>query len=157
MQRTILHPMFLALALLAALSLACSLLGADQPADPLQPAPTGEQPTLEVEQPPATQPPLDQPSPTYDVEFPLPEDVRDLIQTDTGQVNFQTGLSLEQTIDFYRGAFAAQGLSERQLLTAISETTFSLVFDGDPEGAIVVQGVDLGNGTVNVNIRHEDV
>jgi hypothetical protein len=32
-----------------------------------------------------------------------------------------------------------------------------MVFDGDPEGAVVVQGVDLGDGTTNVNIRHEDV
>jgi hypothetical protein len=33
-----------------------------------------------------------------------------------------------------------------------------MVWDGHPSGkAIVVQGVDLGDGSVNVNIRLEDV
>jgi hypothetical protein len=33
-----------------------------------------------------------------------------------------------------------------------------MVFDGDPSGqAIVIQGVDLGNGKTNVNIRYEKV
>jgi len=33
-----------------------------------------------------------------------------------------------------------------------------MVFDGHPNGkSIVVQGVDLGNGTTNINIRFEDV
>jgi len=33
-----------------------------------------------------------------------------------------------------------------------------MVFDGDPSGkAVVIQGVDLGDGTVNVSMRLEDV
>lgn len=90
--------------------------------------------------------------------FPLPASVKNFTQTSTGEVNFQTNMSLEDTISFYRGALAKAGLKERTVNTAITDTTFSMVFDGDPSGkAVVVQGVDLGNGTTNVNIRYESV
>ena len=90
--------------------------------------------------------------------FPLPASVKNLAQTSNGEINFQTSLSLKDTISFYRDAFAKAGLKERTENTAITDTTFSLVFDGDPSGkAVVVQGVDLGNGTTNVNIRYESV
>lgn len=90
--------------------------------------------------------------------FPLPSSVKNLTQTAAGEVNFQTSLSLKDTIAFYRDALTKAGLKERTENTAITATTFSLVFDGDPSGkAVVVQGVDLGNGTTNVNIRYESV
>jgi hypothetical protein len=67
-------------------------------------------------------------------------------------------VSVEDAIAFYRDAFAGAGLTERTINTAITATTFSMVFDGHASGkAIVVQGVDLGNGTTNINIRFEDV
>lgn len=93
----------------------------------------------------------------YDTEFPLPEDVQNF--TGGGdQINFATSLTLEEAIDFYRTALGDMGLTERTLNTAITETTFSMVFDGHENGkAVVVQGVDLGNGTTNINIRFEDV
>ncbi len=90
--------------------------------------------------------------------FPLPSSVKNFTQTADGQVNFQTSMSLKDTIAFYRDALTKAGLRERTENTAITATTFSLVFDGDPSGkAVVVQGVDLGNGTTNVNIRYESV
>lgn len=90
--------------------------------------------------------------------FPLPASVKNFTQTSSGEVNFQTSLSLKDTISFYRDAFAKAGLKERTINTAITDTTFSMVFDGDPSGkAIVIQGVDLGNGSTNVNIRYESV
>jgi len=90
--------------------------------------------------------------------FPLPDNVSNFTDTGNDSINFQTTLSLEDTIAFYRDAFGKLGLTERTINTAITDTTFSLVFDGDPSGkAIVVQGVDLGNGKTNVNIRYEDV
>ncbi len=94
----------------------------------------------------------------HNTKFPLPSSVSNFTETPDGQVNFRTSLSLKDTISFYRDAFAKAGLKERTGNTAITDTTFSLVFDGDPSGkAIVVQGVDLGNGTTNVNIRYESV
>jgi hypothetical protein len=90
--------------------------------------------------------------------FPLPASVKNLTQSSNGEVNFQTSLSLKDTISFYRDALIKAGLKERTENAAITDTTFSMVFDGDPSGkAVVVQGVDLGNGATNVNIRYESV
>ncbi len=91
-------------------------------------------------------------------DFPMPGSVSNLTDTGNGSINFQTQLTVEKTVSFYRDAFTKAGLTERTINTAITDTTFSLVFDGDASGkAVVVQGVDLGNGTTNVNIRYEDV
>jgi ABC-type glycerol-3-phosphate transport system substrate-binding protein len=92
----------------------------------------------------------------YDTKFPMPTSVTNFTAAPDDQVNFQTSLSVKDTIAFYRSSFAKAVLKERTINTAITDTTFSMVFDGDPSGqAIVVQGVDLGNGTTNVNIRYE--
>jgi len=97
-------------------------------------------------------------SPAPDTTFPLPTSVSNFTATGDEAINFQTKMSLEDTLAFYRAAFAKAGLIERTINTAITETTFSIVFDGDASGmAIVVQGVDLGGGSTNVNIRYEDV
>jgi hypothetical protein len=94
----------------------------------------------------------------YDTEFPLPPSVSNFTATGSSGINFQTKMSLEDAIAFYRDALTSAGMTERTINTAITETTFSLVFDGDPSGkAVVVQGVDLGDGTTNVNVRYEDV
>ena len=94
----------------------------------------------------------------YNTKFPLPGGVSDFMDMGNGSINFQTDMSLKDTIAFYRDAFTKEGLTERTANTAITGTTFSMVFDGDPSGqAVVIQGVDLGNGKTNVNIRHEKV
>ena len=93
----------------------------------------------------------------YNTNFPLPGNVSNFTDMGNGSINFQTTLSIQETVSFYRDAFSRQSMTERSLLTAITDTTFSLVFDGDPSGqVVVVQGVDLGNGRTNVNIRYED-
>jgi hypothetical protein len=97
-------------------------------------------------------------SSTYNTKFPLPGGVSNFTDMGNSSINFQTTLSLKDTIAFYRDAFKKEGITERTVNTAITDTTFNLVFDGDPGGeAIVVQGVDLGNGKTNVNIRYEKV
>ncbi len=91
-------------------------------------------------------------------QFPMPPNVSNVTNVGNGSVNFQTDMSLKDVIAFYRDAFKKEGLTERTVNTSITDKTFSLVFDGDPSGkAIVVQGVDLGNGQTNVNIRYENV
>lgn len=92
-------------------------------------------------------------------EFPLPETVENLTKqpgvSGTNSVNFQTDLSLTEAIEFYRQSLTEQGLKEREINTAITDTTFNLVFEGAENGlTVVVQGVDLGERT-NVNIRYE--
>ena len=78
----------------------------------------------------------------------------------TGSLNFQTDLTLAETLAFYREELEALGFQERQINTVVTDTVFSVVFDGWPqEGAlvvqsVVVQSVDLGH-RVNVNLRFE--
>jgi len=118
-------------------------------------APSGESPVAEepVSPPAAPAGPTD-----YDTVFPLPDDVQNF--TGSGgesMVNFQTGLSMEEVIAFYRQSFSEKGLIERSILTTIDDSGFSMVFDGWDNGkALVIQGVDMG-ASVNVNIRFEDV
>lgn len=97
-----------------------------------------------------------------DTEFPLPKDVQGFMHLGAGDsaVNFQTKMSLEETMEFYRKELTAKGLSEEPILSVIDDdkTGFSMVFRGGPnDKEVVVQGVDLGNDTTNVNIRYEDV
>jgi len=93
----------------------------------------------------------------YDYDFPTPPDAQNLMEMGTGGINFQTTMSMSGVVDFYRSTFESAGYQERDILTVINATTFSIVWDGHPSGqAIVVQGVDLGDGTININIRLED-
>jgi len=95
-------------------------------------------------------------APEGDAVFPLPSDYKNLVADETS-VNFQTSASMDEMLEFYRGQFADMGLTERELLTVIEDTTASLVFDGDSSGmAVGLQMVDLGDST-NVNVRFEDV
>ena len=92
-------------------------------------------------------------------DFPIPEDAFNYSTSPTpgvgGAVNFQTELSLNEAIEFYRNQLTEQGLTEREINTAITETTFNLVFEGaENDLAVVVQGVELG-AQRNINIRYE--
>ena len=106
-------------------------------------ASTGDQETEEAE---------------YDTAFPLPDDVQNFMgEGGDSPINFQTSLTLEEVIAFYRDAFADMELSEYSLLTAIEDEGFSMVFTGWPTGEdVVIQGVAFGD-TTNVNIRLEEV
>jgi|GEM_PF-1582290 hypothetical protein len=92
-------------------------------------------------------------------DFPIPEDAVNYSEKPTPgvreSVNFQTELSLTEAIKFYRDQLQQQGLTEREINTAITDSTFNLVFESSENGlAVVVQGVDLGNQR-NINIRYE--
>lgn len=154
---------------LLAASLACSLVtgSTEAPAvEEVQPpaqqdAPPGAKPTLEAP-PPGEEKPVGPPpekSGDYDTIFTLPPNVQNFTGNgNDADINYQTDMPLDEVIRFYRRAFTEEGLTEREINTAITDTTFSMVFDGHEKGqAIVIQGVDLGNGTTNVNIRFEDV
>jgi hypothetical protein len=96
-------------------------------------------------------------SSSVETEFPLPDGAMN-VQDLGGTTNFQVKMTLDEAMKFYMDALTKEGYTERSLLTVTSDTTFSMVFDGHESGkAIVVQGVDMGDGTVNVNIRLEDV
>ncbi len=92
-----------------------------------------------------------------DSEFPLPDDATNVINMGNDVLNFQTRLSLDEAMSFYREEFNKSGYTERTELTVTSSSTFSMVFDGHASGKpITVQGVDLGAGTVNISITLAD-
>ncbi len=92
-----------------------------------------------------------------DSEFPMPSGANNVMNI-SGTVNYQVEMSLDEVMEFYRTELNAKGLTERDILTVVSDGTFSMVFDGASNGMpIVVQGVDLGDGTSNINIRYEDI
>lgn len=90
--------------------------------------------------------------------FPLTADAFNVIDIGDGSVLFYTKFSLDDVMGFYRTTYVSQGYTERALLTVVSDGTFSMVFDGDPSGkAVVIQSVDLGDGSRTVSIRFDDV
>jgi len=94
---------------------------------------------------------------SYDTIFPLPSSVQTFTKTSDEAVNFQTTLSVKDSESFYRTELTKMGLKERTINTAVTETTFSMVFDGYKNGkAVVVQGVDI-SGKTNINIRFEQI
>ena len=144
--------LFLALAALVLASLACGLFGGSDSSG------VGDSPPAQGGEAQPEAPASGGGSGNYDTEFPMPPDVENFMDFGDGAINFQTSMGLTEVVEFYRGEFANAGYDERDITTVINDDTFSIVWDGHPSGqAIVVQGVDLGNGMVNVNVRFEDV
>jgi len=97
-------------------------------------------------------------NPSINSEFPMTEDAFNIIEAGDGTVIYYTKLSGEQAMQFYRDEYTVRGYTEREILTVVAEGTFSMVFDGDPSGkAVVVQSVDLGDGSRTIAIRLENV
>ncbi|MBI5840290.1 MAG: hypothetical protein HZB19_09325 [Chloroflexi bacterium] len=93
-----------------------------------------------------------------DSQFVMPPDATNVINMGTDTTIFTTNLKQDEVMNFYRDELGKQGLTERDLLTVTSDTTFSMVFDGHSSGkAVVVQGVDMGDGTTTVTITLQDV
>ncbi|MFZ5808053.1 MAG: hypothetical protein ACOY16_02125 [Chloroflexota bacterium] len=156
---------FLLIGVLASLAIGCQLIGrlAEQqtPAGEVFPA---LEATVESIIPTAsgelqeTEAADDSQSQPVEVLFPLPPRAENVMKLDEETVNFQVRMSLDEVMRFYQKALTEQGLVERQMLHVEAGGMFSMVFDGAANGkSVVVQGVDLADGTVNVNIRYEVV
>ena len=95
---------------------------------------------------------------TSDSGFPLTDDAYDITEVSNDTVLYYTMLSLEEVMKFYRDEYNSRGYTERELLTVVSDGVFSIVFDGDPTGkAVVIQSVDLGDGSRTVTISLQEV
>lgn len=164
----------LSLTVLALAALACNAVMGGGSETPLDVAVPAEEPTARADVPTLEAPAEPEATDEYSTEeddysygggdaaaqseFPLPEDASSLMELGEAGINFQTGLSVQAAMEFYRQAFDEQGLKERDLLTVVSDGVFSMVFDGHSSGkAVVIQGVDLGGGRLNINIRLENV
>lgn len=160
----------IALATVLLASLACNtILGGSATAQPTD-APFNIEPTAEGPVEPTPEQPVDAPTKppigggdtggggsNPQSEWPLPGTVTNFVEAG-GSTNFQTDLAFDEVIKFYQAEFANAGYTERGLLHVVSTGVFSMVFDGHASGQqIAVQGVDLGDGTVNVNISLQTI
>ena len=90
--------------------------------------------------------------------FPMTADAYNVTEIGDGSLLYYTKLSADEVLKFYRDEYKSRGYTERELLTVIADGTFSIVFDGDPSGkAVVIQSVDLGDGSRTIAIRLEAV
>jgi hypothetical protein len=91
-------------------------------------------------------------------QFPMTTDAYNAIEMGDGSLIYYTKLSAEETMRFYRDEYTSQGYTEREDLTIVADGMFSMVFDGDASGkSVVIQSVDLGDGSRTISIRLEDV
>ncbi len=151
------YRIFLALTVLVVASLACNAL-TGRKADSA--APQESSSGGQVDQPTESAPPVDNGSSntTVKTDFPMTDDAYNTIDVGDGSLLYYTKLSMDDVLKFYRDEYTAKGYTERELLTTVSDGVFSIVFDGDPSGkAVVIQSVDLGDGSRTVAIRLEDV
>ena len=157
------YRIFLALTVLVLASLACqAVMGGGNDAQETQDVAT-QPPSDSVE---ATVEPADsndndnegESEVTVETDFPMTDDAFNVVDVGDGSLLYYTNMSLEDVMEFYRDEYAGMGYTERELLTVVSEGVFSMVFDGDPSGkSVVIQSVDLGDGSRTIAIRLEDV
>lgn len=92
-----------------------------------------------------------------DSEFPMADDAYNVTEM-AGTTVYFTKMTQDELLAFYRDEYTSRGYEEREILTVIAEGTFSIVFDGDPSGkSVVIQSVDMGDGSRTISIRLEDV
>jgi hypothetical protein len=91
-------------------------------------------------------------------QFPMTADAYNVVEVGDDSLIYYTRLSAEEAMQFYRDEYTAQGYTERDDLTIVADGMFSMVFDGDSSGkSVVIQSVDLGDGSRTIAIRLEDV
>src|SRR5215212_2799643 len=153
------YRIYLAIAALVLASLACqSVLGGR---DEMPTAPSNDSTQPDASQPTASS--IDNSNSdtvTTSTDFPITSDAFNLTEIGDGSIVYYTKLSMDDALKFYREEYTARGYKEREILTVVDSAsgTFSIVFDGDPSGiAVVIQSVDLGDGSRTIAIRFEDV
>ncbi len=154
------YRVYLAIAALVLASLACQTVLGGNDAAPTAPAdnsptqPDGAQPTAASDDDSSSD------STTISTDFPMTSDAYNVMDVGDGSIVYYTKLSMDDALEFYRDEYTARGYTEREITTVVDSSSgiFSIVFDGDPSGkAVVIQSVDLGDGSRTIAIRLEDV
>ncbi|HET9915063.1 MAG TPA: hypothetical protein VFQ13_24445 [Anaerolineales bacterium] len=149
------YRIWIAVIVLVLTSLACQAVGGGSRNTPVAPPATNDAGLAEPQ--PTAVPPSDNNTTEIETDFPMTSDAYNVTEAG-GSLIFYTKLSQEDAMDFYRDEYTAKGYTEREILTIVSDGVFSMVFDGDPSGkAVVIQSVDLGDGSRTISIRLEDV
>ena len=145
------YRLYLAIAVLVLASLACQALkgGGSRDVNDVPSTNDGAQPTQETN---------DNSTSPVDTDFPMTADAFNVVEVGDDSIVYYTKLSAEDAMKFYRDEYTVKGYTEREILTQVGQGTFSIVFDGDPSGkAVVIQSVDLGDGSRTIAIRLEAV
>ena len=149
------YRILLVLTVLVAASLACNALAGGKD-DLAAPESSGNQVEQGTDAPAPANSGDSSNSVTTNTDFPITADAYNSIEIGDGSLLYYTKMSQDDVLKFYRDEYASRGYTERELLTTISDGVFSIVFDGDPSGKdVVVQSVDLGDGSRTVAIRLE--
>jgi hypothetical protein len=87
-----------------------------------------------------------------DSEFPTTSDAFNVV-TAAGTLTFQTKMSSDDVIKFYRDEFSKQGYKEDASMAITFGKTFTLAFKGHSSGKVIyVVGADAGDGSIYVTI-----
>jgi len=85
-------------------------------------------------------------------EFPVTSDAYNAA-TAPNTVTFQTNMSTDDVLKFYRDEFASQGYEEDASMAITFGKTFTLAFNGHASGKVIyVVGADGGDGSLYVTI-----
>jgi hypothetical protein len=85
-------------------------------------------------------------------EFPATSDAFNIV-TASGALTFQTKMSTDEVLKFYRDEFARQGYKEDASMAITFGKTFTLAFNGHASGKVIyVVGADAGDGSLYVTI-----
>jgi hypothetical protein len=85
-------------------------------------------------------------------EFPVTSDAINVV-TASNVVTFQTKMSTDDVLRFYRDEFASQGYKEDASMAITFGKTFTLAFTGHESGKVIyVVGADGGDGSLYVTI-----
>ena len=85
-------------------------------------------------------------------EFPVTSDAFNVVSTPE-MVTFQTKMSTDDLLKFYRDEFSSQGYTEDESMAITFGKTFTLAFNGHESGKVIyVVGADAGDGSIYVTV-----
>lgn len=89
-----------------------------------------------------------------DSQFPITGDAFNVITT-ADTVTYQTNMNADDVSQFYRDEFAAQGYEEDDSMAVTFGGNFTLGFTDGNGKAIIVAGVDAGDGSLYVTVTSQ--
>lgn len=89
-------------------------------------------------------------------DFPLPDDATNTINMGGDLITFQTKLSLDEMLKFYRDKLPSLGYKEKESEAFTTDTVFNLTFEDPKNNKVVsIQGVDM-SGITSITISMSD-
>ncbi len=87
-------------------------------------------------------------------DLPVPLNFYNYIGAGNDAISYSVSMPLADLMKFYRDEFAKIKLKERADAAVITDTSFSLTWDGHPsDKAVLVEAQDAGQNVINVTVR----